>query len=399
MSSDTQSNVSTCAPFDTYTEGVESACLPDDMERVVKLFDEVAEPLDPKDDRRHRNYVMVSFRSPKKDYERYSSMTLPLSVRYFVGQVERCRKTGRFHLQMYIEFYEGKNFFQVKELLEDNTLWLAPRRSKSSAPAAQYCTLRKQRDADTIVPGTQWEHGDRSAAGQKAEIKAMIKMVDSGATTREMAREYPETFVRSNRGILAYRSAIQECTITPDLKVVFLFGDSGTMKSSSVSKLHGHSNVGRMTGDKKWFDYDGQKVLLFNDPPIALFKEGRDTMLEYLDIYDVLLPVKFGFSRRRCTHIYVAANWCPLEVFGADNAMMRRFRRMERRSIVSLLDEFRNVVRFDSLDIDHNGHIIESSRCIDYWLTDNRDGSMRPATVEEQQSGKPYTNSVPRPTW
>ena len=99
-----------------------------------------------------------------------------------------------------------------------------------------------------------------------------------------------------------------------NIQVHYLFGASGTGKTRSIYEKHRASDICRIThypakGNVQFDAYKGQPVLVFEEfhsqIPIT-------SMLNFLDIYPVMLPARY-FDRVACyTTVYITSN-IPLE--------------------------------------------------------------------------------------
>ena len=94
------------------------------------------------------------------------------------------------------------------------------------------------------------------------------------------------------------------------LKVYYIWGKSGTGKTSGILDAHGDENVYRVTNYKHPFDgYAGESVILFDEFRSSL---PLADMLEYLDIYPVSLPSRYADKVACYETAYIVSNY-PLE--------------------------------------------------------------------------------------
>lgn len=91
-----------------------------------------------------------------------------------------------------------------------------------------------------------------------------------------------------------------------NLKVVYLYGATGQGKTRSVLDTYGDSSVYKVTNYKNPFD-------LYACQPVMCFDEFRSQlpisdMLEYLDVYPLILPARYNGKVMCAETIYIISN-------------------------------------------------------------------------------------------
>ncbi len=177
---------------------------------------------------------------------------------------------------------------------------------------------KETKKAETTVEGTFYEYGHMPApAAEASPAKAeLLELLDKGLSTEEIVRTHPQhAFQIRNIALLReelttgkYRKEFR------DVKVHYLYGDTGTGKTSSIYKKHGAENICRITdyGGKNGvrFDgYSGQKVLVFEEFHSQI---PIESMLNYLDIYPVQIPARYNDRTACYSTVYITSN-IPLE--------------------------------------------------------------------------------------
>ena len=167
---------------------------------------------------------------------------------------------------------------------------------------------------ETSVNGTFVEFGTMPTAAEETAPK-MYKLLDdvkSGYTTTEIIHSNPG-FAFKARDIDALRDTLLSDKYRAenrDISVHYLYGDSGTGKTRSIFDRHDALDICRITdyGGKNGvrFDaYHGQNVLVFEEfhsqIPIS-------AMLNYLDIYPVMLPARYSDRVACYTTVYITSN-------------------------------------------------------------------------------------------
>lgn len=253
------------------------------------------------------------------------------TLRYGLGQRERCPTTDRLHWQLYLEFRSPVRNTAVRRAVGDTTAWCEHARG-SRASCRDYVTKE-----DTRIPGTKLEYGQYTEGGQgtRNDINSALGLVRGGVTPSTIASLYDdhgETMVKFNRGMQAavLHYMAREVRTEPP-RVLVHYGSTGTGKTHAVYARHPMSDVWRApvshTGSA-WFDnYWGQPVALFDDfdgehPSITM-------MLQVLDKYPLQVPVKTSHVPWLPKTIYITSNLAPTEWYpGASqrhkDALLRR---------------------------------------------------------------------------
>ena len=172
--------------------------------------------------------------------------------------------------------------------------------------------------AETKVEGTFYEFGElpSQAAEKHPKHAALIQNVESGMSNRQIL-EQDASFALKTRDIDVLRQELifdEFKDVNRNIQVHYLFGASGTGKTRSIYEKHRASDICRIThypakGNVQFDAYKGQPVLVFEEfhsqIPIT-------SMLNFLDIYPVMLPARY-FDRVACyTTVYITSN-IPLE--------------------------------------------------------------------------------------
>lgn len=232
------------------------------------------------DDERIRTFWLTRLRDRSERF--------PETVRYLVGQLERGDRSGREHIQGYVELRRGQRLSWLKKNLSNRAHWEPRKGTREEARA--YCTKE-----DTRVEGP-WEYGESSESeqGKRNDLEEIQKRCRAGATVKEIAEEFPAQFIRYHRGIRELQSMFQKRR-DPDVnhEVHVYFGPGGCGKTSRVYLKYGIDNVFTTMSDSKWFDrYNGENVVLFDDWNVGWFSVQH--MRRLLDRYPINVESKGG---------------------------------------------------------------------------------------------------------
>lgn len=199
--------------------------------------------------------------------------------------------------------------------------------------------------AETSVPGTFEEWGDLPAEKEEAspDKYRLLQSLREGMTSLEAVEDNPDRFYHY-REIETVRQSILEdtySTIMRQVEVTYLFGASGTGKTRGIFERHNPKSICRITdyGGKngvRFDSYRGQEVLVFEEfhsqIPIS-------AMLNYLDIYPIMLPARYNDRVACYTTVYLTSN-IPLE------AQYQEIQRYQLETWYAFLRRIHNVIEY-----------------------------------------------------
>ena len=229
-------------------------------------------------------------------------------------------ESGTPHIQAAWQLKNGKSWSAMSKLLESNR-WHFEKREGSEHRAWCYCAKGEQ-------PEKEWkaekENGENWGLNLKIlreigempekEIKAknqwddIREMIEDGASDMEICAVYPQEGIRCRSAIRNYRLMWQRAHADwRDVKVHYIWGETGTGKTRAVMQKYGYPNVYRVTDyNSGSFDqYDGQDVLVFEE-----FRSSfrLEQMLNYLDGHPVELPCRYANQLLMATEIFIITN-------------------------------------------------------------------------------------------
>lgn len=227
--------------------------------------------------------------------------------------------TGTYHTHIYIFSHSPMRFGTVKNRFPTAHIEKANGTSKENRDY-----IRKEgkwaetAKVETSVEGTFMEFGELPSEAEENSPKMyqLLQDVTDGFSTIEIIKSNP-AFAFKSRDI----DQLRETLLTEryerenrDVKVSYLFGDSGTGKTRGIYERHDAADICRITdyGNKSGvrFDaYHGQNVLVFEEFHSEI---PINAMLNYLDIYPLKLPARYSDRTACYTTVYITSN-IPLE--------------------------------------------------------------------------------------
>lgn len=168
--------------------------------------------------------------------------------------------------------------------------------------------------SDTSVSGTFAEYGTMPNEQEETASKytALMSELQEGKTNTEIVNAHPDlAFHIQHIDILreALRNDIYHSTFRPDLEVTYLYGASGVGKTRSIFEKHIPQDICRITTYPRngiRFDaYHGQSILVFEEFTSQI---PLSDMLNYLDIYPILLPARYSDRAACYSKVYITSN-------------------------------------------------------------------------------------------
>lgn len=268
---------------------------------------------------RSRN-VCFTLNNPEYTPSQFQERIDLIPARYSVFGEETAPETGTPHYQGYLEFHTAVTWSRIKRMLGQK-IHLEDRRG-TAEQAADYC--KKE--------GTFHEKGEISRQGNRTDIHEAVSTLRAHGIAA-VARDHPEQYVRYHRGIQAlhFIDLSQQQRTPPD--VCFLFGPTGCGKTRYAFGTG--EGVAKLCLSQGWFDgYLGEQTVIFDDFDGGRSRVALSQLLNYIDRYPVLVPVKGNHIPLVATTIYITSNihwkqWYDYsERLSQYPALVRRFSRV-----------------------------------------------------------------------
>lgn len=271
-------------------------------DNVIQEFN-AAEDVEQKDyankDGRSRGYMIVINNPKPQDYLIWKSINPEFKpkVKHAIYQLER-GSNGTLHMQGGIYF-------------ENQVLWRSVKKMFPRAfveDARKYGAVtnysRKDRTRVTDLPDCSFVYGEPPEQGRRKDLEILADEILNGTRVADLAKVYPEQYVRHHRGLHAL-----ENSITPHrqeaARHIWIYGPSGVGKTSYIYEQHARKNVYVKDGTIWWNGYNNHPVIVIDD------FDGRWPLRDFLrlfDKWDYEGQTKGGHVKIRATHIYVTCD-------------------------------------------------------------------------------------------
>lgn len=255
----------------------------------------------------------------------------PECMHYLVYQYEQ-GENGTYHWQGYVEFKSRRTFNQAREYLEAPGAACFNRRG-SQQQAIDYCKKEATR-----VPGAEpfeWGTPKVTNQGARNDINEFRDAIVSGKRKRDLLDDHALQLAKFPK----FYTMV--CSMSPperenDLKVYLLIGPPGCGKTRSVYEAYTgpkRSELFRLplSNGTPWYDgYDGQRAVLFDDFSGASSHVTLTNLLNLLDRYPIMVPVKGDHTWWLPDRIYITTNIYPRKWYKWEDRMVQ-YRALARR--------------------------------------------------------------------
>ena len=230
------------------------------------------------------------------------------NVKYACGKEEIGDETHTNHLHVFVIFKSPRYPNAVIDLFKS-----------FNGAHVEVCRGSIQENIDyikkeeTTVDGTFFEIGDiPKGQGNRSDIVLIKDLIEEGYSADDIVDLYTHFLFQLDKiEILVRHYRMKKYSkIKRDIKVTYIYGQSGVGKTRYVVDKIGLQNMYRVTQYKHPFDsYKGQKVLVLDE---FRFQIGFSEMLNLLDIYPVELDCRYNNNIACYTRVYVISN-IPIE--------------------------------------------------------------------------------------
>lgn len=234
------------------------------------------------------------------------------SVVYFCLSDE-IGKNGTYHTHIFVIFKSPVRFGTIKERFLNAHIEKA---LGSATENRDYITKtgkwENSEKSETRVNGSYLEYGTIPLENGCSRMQQLIESIKNGASNSDIISAAPN-FAFKVKDIDALRQSLlsdEYLNKTRNVDVTYIFGATGMGKTRGIFQENAFKDVCRITSYKGihgvQFDaYSSQKVLVFEEFSSQVQVED---ILNYLDIYPVMLPARY-YDRIACfDKVYFTSN-------------------------------------------------------------------------------------------
>lgn len=235
-----------------------------------------------------------------------------LDCRYIIFSKEIAPTTQTPHLQGFVVFHKKMSLKQLK-LINPRICWLNCDASQESN--INYVT-KTETKADPLFI---FEKGTKPQQGKRTDLETIARHIHEGMELKQIAEQYPGTYIRNYRGIANYQALFIEDYEHTDVRGIWIYGPPGVGKSFNARKfLEARCPNGfYVKAQNKWWDgYAGETGVLLDDL-------DSNVLSHYLKIwadrYACRGEIKGGSVKLRHKYFVVTSNHSIKSLFTTDN--------------------------------------------------------------------------------
>lgn len=273
---------------------------------------------------KHKSFIFTINNYTEQDVK---WLTEDLIVSYGVVGFETGKENGTPHLQGGITFKRPYTFKKAHEL--------HPRWHLQVAKAVDFPNY-DMKEQNYII------FGDKKQ-GKRTDLDNITKALMDGATNQELWLQYPTTYMLYSKHIKNMREEFGLYKYRDFKPTVFwIYGDTGTGKTRSVTEHEDYKNLWISGKDLRWWQgYRGQEATLFDDfrADFCTFHE----LLRILDRYPYTVEVKHGHEQLLAKRMYITSPYHPERVYKTREDVCQLLRRID--GIYKLPDDAEKLAR------------------------------------------------------
>ena len=261
-------------------------------------------------------------------------------------------KEGTPHVQGYCEF-ESQVAFSTARTAISTRAHLEPRKGKSkeaagyckkgSCPHNANCVYCKDFDGkfDFFFPRTvddpqTWvdahEFGEISVSGSRSDLSAPVAaIVEDNASIRDVAMEFPEQFVKFNKGLRDLRClTLRPRKLAEMPTVIWLWGPTGTGKTRDAYEWYWPDEphyVWQPSNGMWWDGYDGEKKVIIDEFRAQM---TWSDILGLLGQNEFRAPYKGGFVNIQADKFVITSPFPPERTYKEDDRYDRMSQLLRR---------------------------------------------------------------------
>jgi hypothetical protein len=238
----------------------------------------------------------------------------------------------------------------VKRIFDNDEIHLEP--AKYTVAAIEYCFKPESRQFAEQEPRTYGLRTDVPilplAGGARSDLAIVAAAVVSGESIRSIALRQPEIFVRNHRGLSALHEHVAQpsCSVFIPKTVFWFHGPTGSGKTrravTEALDLADDSKIYFKTPGPWWDGMNDPDVVIMDDFRASWFPFSQ--LLNFLDGYQILVPVKGGFTLLRPKFIYITSAKSPEDLYVA----------LEERTEGSVAQLLRRITQVVEIGADEN---------------------------------------------
>lgn len=254
--------------------------------------------------RRARRFMFTHY--PEEEIKEIHPASNSDKIRYMIWQNELCPKTGRLHVQGYVQFTNPMCLKGMKDIF-GNTCHFDKCRGNESQCIA-YCSKEESK-----LSGP-WEYGIKagSTQGKRNDLVDFVNRCLDKPTDLELLEEHPAEWAKYEKvpGRVINALIEDECRYKErEMHIFLLWGKTGSGKTHHALEYSSDYFKLELYNGGIWFDrYKGQETLIIDEFDGQL---SINLMKKILDKWPLQLPVKGASTWAAWKTVIIISNTEP----------------------------------------------------------------------------------------
>ncbi len=295
------------------------------------------------------------------------------TLKYFC-MADEIGEQGTFHTHIYVVFSSRVRWSTIKKHFEHAHIEVAHGSAQSNLDYIKKTGKWEDTDkAETTVEGSFEEWGEfPRQRGFNQDMKELYDLVKDGYSNAEILSINNDYILQIDkldklRTTILIEKFKNERRL--ELKVIYVYGETGLGKTRDILDRHGDANVYRISDYTHPFDsYDANQTVMCFDEFRSQIRISD--MLNYCDIYPIQLPARYANKFACYNVVYIVSNW----------KLEQQYEEVQQDSPESWKAFLRRIHEVHIYNVDGTITIYDSVN--DYF---NRDEKIRTISKEEEQ--------------
>nr|WAE42789.1 MAG: replication associated protein [Cressdnaviricota sp.] len=231
-------------------------------------------------------------------------------IEWLCYQRESCPETGKDHWQGGFKLKIRSTFKQALQVLgwdrpKGQCLTRIVQMFGTAEQVRTYCSKIKSAHPDTFEEfGTM----PKARQGRRSDLEEVATRVKDGATTIQIADEFPVSYIKYARGISMLVEALNKPR-SENCEIYLLLGDSGCGKTTKIRNSSQDLYI-KNASNHWWNGYTGEKDVLIDEVAYGHIPALR-VILALANSISYQGETKGGMVQVQCTRLFLTSNSTP----------------------------------------------------------------------------------------
>jgi hypothetical protein len=264
-------------------------------------------------------YCFTYFKFPEKLVSYCERLSELDCFQYIIAQIEESPKTGRLHIQGYIEFSKNTAMKTIKNILPGVHLEI---KKGTREQAREYCRKTETSVCSPLEIGV-WIP---SIQGKRNDLKLIKNLIKENVPIEVIINNNCTNYqqIRMTEKLMQYSKNTPRNPNEPP-EIIWIYGPTGTGKTSYVYREY--SDIYTTLETSRWWDgYSQQETILIDDMRKDFCK--FHVLLRLLDRYPFKVQYKGGTRHINSKYIIITSCYHPKQMYDTREDIKQLIRRI-----------------------------------------------------------------------